>query len=149
MKSFDVIDPLHHLPYAAVYPRQYVALRAPPSPPSSSSSDECGTTIAIDGDLDKEFWNEVDWTMDFVDIATETSPYLRTRAKIRWDDDFLYVGTSLPCEGQDVWISRDAVGFFLFGLFPPPSTYPYPHRIALRYSFDSDYSHHRTQAHTW
>jgi hypothetical protein len=102
MKSVDKIDPLH-LPYAGVYPRQYVALRAPPPPhPSTSSSFSsfdkssgslpAATATTIDGDLDKPFWTDVDWTDDFVDIATETSPGFRTKAKMRWDDEFLYVG---------------------------------------------------------
>jgi hypothetical protein len=106
MKSVDKIDPLY-LPYAAIYPRQYVALRAPPPPPqhssssssSSSSFDESSgslpaatTATTIDGDLDKPFWTDVDWTDDFVDIATDTSPGFRTKAKMRWDDEFLYVG---------------------------------------------------------
>lgn len=95
MKSVD--------PYAAIYPRQYVALRAPPPPPhpssSSSTLDEspgslpaATTATTIDGDLDKSFWSDVDWTDDFVDIATDTSPGFRTKVKMRWDDEFLYVG---------------------------------------------------------
>ena len=91
-------------PYAAMYPRQYVALRAPPPPPphppsSSSTLDEspgslpvATTATTIDGDLDKPFWTDVDWTDDFVDIATDTLPGFRTKAKMRWDDEFLYVG---------------------------------------------------------
>ena len=95
MKSVD--------PYAAIYPRQYVALRAPPPPPhpssSSSTLDEspgslpaATTATTIDGDLEKSFWTDVDWTDDFVDIATDTSPGFRTKVKMRWDDEFLYVG---------------------------------------------------------
>ena len=74
-------------PYAAIYPRQYIAYRAPPSAASSESP-----AVTIDGDLDKPFWNDVAWTEDFVDIATDTAPKFRTRVKMRWDDNFLYVG---------------------------------------------------------
>ena len=74
--------------YASIYPRQYVAYRSPPS----SSSSPHGLPIIIDGNLDKPFWNEVDWSEDFVDIATDTAPKFRTRMKMRWDGEFLYVG---------------------------------------------------------
>lgn len=75
-------------PYASIYPQQYIAYRSP----SSSSSSGGGPPIIIDGNLDKPFWNEVNWSDDFVDIATDTKPKFRTRIKMRWDDDFLYVG---------------------------------------------------------
>ena len=67
------------------YPRQYVALRAQ-SPPAQ-----------IDGDITKPFWNEpgVEWTEDFIDISTSAIPQLRTRAKIRFDDEYLYVAGHL------------------------------------------------------
>ena len=78
-----------HRPYDAIYPRQYIAYHAPPSDGGSSPS---SPAITIDGNLDKSFWNEVDWSDDFVDIATDTTPKFRTRVKMRWDDEFLYVG---------------------------------------------------------
>ncbi|KAL3763596.1 hypothetical protein ACHAW5_009597, partial [Stephanodiscus triporus] len=65
---------------------------APPPPSSDESSKQRSTATTIDGDLDKAFWNDVEWTEDFVDIATESRPRFRTRAKMRWDDDFLYIG---------------------------------------------------------
>lgn len=48
--------------------------------------------VTIDGNLDKDFWKDVDWTDDFVDIATDTVPKFHTRVKMRWDDEYLYVG---------------------------------------------------------
>ena len=78
-----------HRPYDAIYPRQYIAYHAPHSDGGSSPS---SPAITIDGNLDKPFWNEVDWSDDFVDIATDTTPKFRTRVKMRWDDEFLYVG---------------------------------------------------------
>ncbi|KAL9181887.1 hypothetical protein ACHAXT_012230 [Thalassiosira profunda] len=87
-------------PYDAIYPRQYVALRAPLSAGRSATS---GPTpaVPIDGDLTKPFWAGVDWSEGFVDIATETKPKFRTKVKMRWDDDFLYVGAYM--EETDVW----------------------------------------------
>lgn len=72
--------------YSEIYPRQYIAYRAP------ARNDRGGPAITIDGNLDKPFWNEVPWTEDFVDIATDMTPKFRTRAKLRWDEEFLYVG---------------------------------------------------------
>lgn len=46
----------------------------------------------MDGKLDDPEWEEVGFTEDFVDIATSIIPQFRTRAKIRWSDNFLYVG---------------------------------------------------------
>ena len=65
-----------------------------------------GTTehIAIDGKLNDAAWTSpgVEWTTDMVDITHHTSaklnsvpPHLQARAKIRWDDAYLYVGIEL------------------------------------------------------
>ena len=70
-------------PYDSIYPHQYIAFRAPSATTNS---------LTIDGNLDKPFWDDVEWTDDFVDIATETVPKFRTKVKMRWDDNFLYVG---------------------------------------------------------
>jgi hypothetical protein len=81
--------------YDAIYPQQYIAYRAPiRSDNDGGSTSSCPPPLAIDidGNLDKPFWSEVPWTQDFVDIATDTVPKFRTRVKMRWDDDFLYVG---------------------------------------------------------
>jgi len=75
-------------PYASIYPRQYIAIRAPLSLSSSINQ----PAITIDGNLDKTFWDEVDWSEEFIDIATDTKPKFTTKIKMRWDDDFLYVG---------------------------------------------------------
>eukprot|EP00747_Dinoflagellata_sp_TGD_P186120 gnl/TRDRNA2_/TRDRNA2_43000_c0_seq1.p1 gnl/TRDRNA2_/TRDRNA2_43000_c0~~gnl/TRDRNA2_/TRDRNA2_43000_c0_seq1.p1 ORF type:complete len:432 (-),score=97.56 gnl/TRDRNA2_/TRDRNA2_43000_c0_seq1:23-1318(-) len=70
------------------YPRQYVAHRVK-TPPT------------IDGRLDEQLWKEVPWTEDFVDIADGPTPRKRTRAKIRWDEDFLYVGAWM--DEDEIW----------------------------------------------
>ena len=64
------------------YPRQYVAYRS-------------RQPLVIDGKLDDAAWQEVGWSERFVDISTATPPRLSTRAKIRYDDEFLYVGALL------------------------------------------------------
>eukprot|EP00466_Bigelowiella_natans_P012104 jgi/Bigna1/34803/e_gw1.7.56.1 len=75
------IRPTVDCSYSNSYPRQYVAYKL-----------EEGKPISIDGRMDEEAWSEVGYTETFVDISTETTPRLDTRAKIRWDDEFLYIG---------------------------------------------------------
>lgn len=74
--------------FAASRPREYSALKL-------------DTLLSLDGDLSKPEWAAVPWTDDFVDISTSTTPRLRTRAKMRWDDEFLYVGAEL--EDPQLW----------------------------------------------
>jgi hypothetical protein len=74
--------------FASSYPRQYVAYKT-------------DHDLVIDGKLDDPAWMEVGFTEDFVDISTNTTPWLRTNAKIRWDDNYLYVGGYLM--DPNVW----------------------------------------------
>jgi hypothetical protein len=46
-------------------------------------------------------WEETEWTSEFVDIAADTSPRKATRAKIRWDKEYLYIGARL--EEDEIW----------------------------------------------
>ena len=81
-----VIDAAPDCLFNASYPRSYVALATKSSP-------------VIDGLIDDEFWQETPWTESFVDISTDTPPPLLTRAKIRWDEEWLCVwNPSLDCE---------------------------------------------------
>src|SRR5699024_1267538 len=58
--------------------------------------------IKIDGKLDDEAWEKAIWTDDFIDIEGNPSkPVKQTRAKILWDDDYLYVGAEL--KEKDIW----------------------------------------------
>eukprot|EP01012_Entosiphon_sulcatum_P011585 TRINITY_DN17086_c0_g1_i1.p1 TRINITY_DN17086_c0_g1~~TRINITY_DN17086_c0_g1_i1.p1 ORF type:complete len:397 (+),score=81.99 TRINITY_DN17086_c0_g1_i1:91-1281(+) len=76
--------------FAAEYPPQYVSYYT-------------ATPPTIDGRLDEPVWQEVPWTTDFADISGPGFPVprFRTRAKIRWDDRFLYVAGEL--EEPTVW----------------------------------------------
>jgi hypothetical protein len=80
-------------------PRRYVCRRvaAPPE---------------IDGALGDEAWRGVPWSEPFVDIEGDRrpAPALRTRMKLAWDDQYLYVAGIL--EEPHVWATlteRDAV----------------------------------------
>ena len=66
----------------------------------------------IDGALSDPAWASAVWTDDFVDIRGDTEPEPRyaTRAKLGWDDRYLYVGAEM--EEPHVWgtlTERDAV----------------------------------------
>jgi hypothetical protein len=81
--------------------RHYVCYRAPRAP-------------VIDGRLDEAAWEAAAWTEKFVDIIGDSrpAPTLRTRAKLLWDDTYLYLAAEL--EEPDVWgtlTERDAVIF--------------------------------------
>src|SRR6185503_9084678 len=49
--------------------------------------------IQVDGLLDEAAWTSTPWTGDFVNILgdAQPKPRFRTRAKLLWDDDYLYV----------------------------------------------------------
>lgn len=50
-----------------------------------------------DGDLTKDFWKDAEWIEDFHDIEGDTrpSPWKKTRVRLLWDDEALYVGAQL------------------------------------------------------
>ncbi|MCL2407201.1 MAG: carbohydrate-binding family 9-like protein [Defluviitaleaceae bacterium] len=84
-------------------PPVYVCQRAPFLP-----SELCGR-------LDKPFWADAPWTDDFTDIEGDVRPVprFRTRAKMLWDDEYLYVGAELY--GNEIWAhltERDSVIFY-------------------------------------
>ncbi|MEM0962215.1 MAG: carbohydrate-binding family 9-like protein, partial [Bacteroidota bacterium] len=85
-----------------IEPRGYLAHRA-------------ATPITIDGRLDDPAWLAAPWTDPFVDIEGNAKPlptYL-TRARMLWDDDFLYVAAQM--EEPHVWgdsTRRNSVIFY-------------------------------------
>ena len=89
------------LPQLVFAPRHYECLRTRLAPD-------------LDGRLDKPFWAHAPWTEDFVDIEGDVRPVpaKRTRAKLLWDDDCLYIGAEL--EEDAIWATqteRDCVIF--------------------------------------
>ena len=74
--------------FAASYPKQYVAYKV-------------DHDLVIDGSLSDKSWTDVGFTSSFVDISTAILPKFNTRVKLRWDDNFLYVGAQL--EDTAVW----------------------------------------------
>jgi hypothetical protein len=99
-----------------------LALLAPAAPPvepvwSTPKGYVChraGGPITIDGKLDEAAWQTVSWTDDFVDIEGDRKPKprFRTRVKMLWDDENLYIAAEL--EEPHVWgtlTQHDAVIF--------------------------------------
>lgn len=57
----------------------------------------------LTGQLDKEFWRDIPFTDEFIDIEGEHMPGPRfsTRVKMAWDDVNIYFGAVL--EGEEIW----------------------------------------------
>jgi hypothetical protein len=82
-------------------PPGYVCHRAPVAP-------------VVDGKIDDVVWRDAAWTSDFGDIegAAKPAPAKRTRVKMLWDDNFLYLAAEL--EESDLTATlreRDSVIF--------------------------------------
>ncbi|HVI46729.1 MAG TPA: carbohydrate-binding family 9-like protein [Chitinophaga sp.] len=71
-------------------PRHYICYRAADS-------------IVIDGKPDEASWNMVAWSEDFKDIEGDArpAPSLRTRLKMLWDDNYLYIAATM--QEPHVW----------------------------------------------
>ncbi|HEY3388468.1 MAG TPA: carbohydrate-binding family 9-like protein, partial [Prolixibacteraceae bacterium] len=72
------------------------------------------TPLSIDGKATESSWQNVNWTDDFGDIKDKQNslPRFRTRAKMLWDNNYLYVFAEL-CEPH-IWANlkqRDTVIF--------------------------------------
>lgn len=82
-KSFPV--PAIHLK-----PHQYVIYKTAQS-------------LTIDGKLIEDAWQQVRWTSNFVPITggSSTVPSYQTRAKMLWDNHYLYIGIQL--KETDLW----------------------------------------------
>ncbi|HEX6559496.1 MAG TPA: carbohydrate-binding family 9-like protein [Longimicrobiales bacterium] len=81
-------------------PARYHAPRAP--------------AMSIDGVISDAEWAKATWTTDFIDIegVSKPAPAFRTRARLMWDDEYLYIAAEL--EEPHVWgtlTERDAVIF--------------------------------------
>src|SRR5262245_25633970 len=76
--------------YPFIQPRGYVCYRAP-------------SPVTIDGKLDDPAWRAAPWSEDFVDIEGDKRPppRFRTRMKMLWDKQCLYIATEL--EEPHVW----------------------------------------------
>ncbi|WP_426342875.1 carbohydrate-binding family 9-like protein [Pseudoduganella sp. S-14] len=102
---------------------------------SSPLAYEClraASAINIDGRLDDPAWKNAPWTSDFVDIEGDRKPKpkFRTRVKMLWDDQYLYIAAELEePEVKATLTRRDSVIFkdndFEVFIKPLPATKSY------------------------
>jgi transglutaminase-like putative cysteine protease/predicted esterase len=90
------------------------------------------TPITVDGKLDDPAWADAPWTTDFRDIQGDARPQprFRTRAKMLWDDHYLYIAAEI--QEPHVWATltnHDSVIFrdpdFEVFIDPAGHTQPY------------------------
>ena len=60
-------------------------------------------SIKINGKLNEEAWQKTDWSNNFINIKGKTapSPEYRTKIKLIWDENYLYIGAFL--EEPHIW----------------------------------------------
>ena len=81
-------------------PRNYIAFKA-------------SETLTIDGKGDDGSWQKAPWSQDYIDIEGKLIPDYRTRMKMLWDNDYLYILAEM--EEPHVWATlkqRDTVIFY-------------------------------------
>ncbi len=83
-------------------------------PPKHYECRRASAPIRINGGISSAEWKSAPWTDWFEDIegSTKPAPRFRTRAKMLWDDQYLYIAAEL--EEPDVWATlteHDAVIF--------------------------------------
>lgn len=71
--------------------------------------------FVLDGNIDKSFWEDAQYTDYFVDIEGDKrpTPRFKTRVKMLWDEECMYFGCVL--EGDEIWATltkRDSVIFY-------------------------------------
>jgi len=94
-----------------INPRTYIIPRADQS-------------LVIDGREEDPSWKKAPFTEDFIDIEGDKIPNQKTRLKMLWDEDFLYIFAHL--EEKHIWATlkkRDTIIFYNndFEVFISPS----------------------------
>ena len=89
------LSPMQHLAILASVAIPVVC--AAQAQPKSYDCYRANAPLRIDGKLDDPAWQTAHWTTDFVDIEgpLKPAPRFRTRAKILWDDQYLYIAAEL------------------------------------------------------
>ncbi len=81
--------------------------------PRSYIAHKTNEPMVIDGKMDEKAWKLAPWSEDYIDIEGEVTPTYRTRMKMLWDKDYLYVLAEM--EEPHVWATlkqRDTVIFY-------------------------------------
>jgi len=73
------------------------AAQVAPQSPKTYDCYRTPTPIQIDGKLNDPAWKTAAWTTNFVDIqgSAKPTPRYRTRMKMLWDDNYLYIAAEL------------------------------------------------------
>ena len=105
-KQFFIILSLLTTCYSAIskspYPRNYICYKASES-------------ISIDGDIYTQSWVHAEWSEYFIDIEglNKPEPYLKTRVKMLWDDNYFYIAAEM--EEPHIWATlttRESIIFY-------------------------------------
>jgi hypothetical protein len=81
-------------------PRSYIAYKT-------------NEALTIDGKADETAWDKAPWSDDYIDIEGVVTPTYKTRMKMLWDADYLYLMAEM--EEPHVWATlkeRDTVIFY-------------------------------------
>ena len=99
------------------HPQQLLA-RAPAPQHYIARRYDGGVPLRIDGDLDKEAWAGCEWSAPFDDIrgaldapaGARPNARQRTRVKLMWDEQYLYIGALLEGDFETVatFVERNA-----------------------------------------
>ena len=81
----------------ALFATLAAAAQTPDAPPKSYDCYRTATPISIDGKLNDPAWKSAPWTPYFIDIqgSAQPKPRFRTRMKMLWDDNYIYIGAEL------------------------------------------------------
>ena len=82
--------------------------------PKQYTCHHAAAAVRIDGRMADPAWEKAEWTDWFVDIvgSARPEPRFRTRTKMLWDDQYLYVAAEL--EEPDVWATLTAHDSVIF-----------------------------------
>jgi len=75
----------------------------PPKPMVYQAIKVNDSDILVDGKIEEEAWDQIEWTNFFQDIQGKAfaDPYLITKAKILWSDSMVYIGAYM--EEPHIW----------------------------------------------
>lgn len=69
--------------------------------PRSYTVFKTGVAPRIDGSIDRREWKDAPWSSWFVDISKPDRPLQKTRCRMLWDDQYLYIAAYL--QEPDLW----------------------------------------------
>ncbi len=81
----------------------FISLTIFAQPPKEYQCYKASSIVQIDGDVYDDVWINIPWSDFFVDIEGENNPkpYLDTRMKLLWDDNYLFIAAEL--EEPHIW----------------------------------------------